>query len=896
MAHAVIRSYRARRLVMTALSASAACIPGVAWAQCVANGPPVTTISCTGSAPAYSNTTATGVAVSVASGATVSAPLVIGTASAATGNVLNNSGTIAGTGTAFTVQFGDGATINNGAAASGSTAAVTTASITSTGASAGAGAILLGNNGTVNNYGTLTATAGTPAIQFGANGTFNNEAVAPVAVSGNIVFTQGGGTFNNYNTAFGLTGSVTQVAGGTVNNQGLWTGNFTESTVGNTNLVTVTNGTSSGSQTGITYTGVLATQDVTNLTNYGTMYLYEGSGIGSAVTSGTASAVNDGTSQVINNGTLYIGTGISPALININGNFSQGPNGTLNMIVLPAGASVATAGTTFSQLNAVGGSMSLGGTLALNITPGYYTTTGAASVYKLLVADDGITGQFSSVTGGNLPFISFTPVNCGVGGNTCTPGTIKTTTTTVTTAATSTTPAVTTTTTVTAPANAVLGTTTTTSGTTTTTVTTTATSTLSDLGTAGIVTTSGTQQAYEFQVTRNGTYHDALASGLALNGISTTSRTSANELAIAKGLMPNGINSGLVATANAAVAANNLTDDSITFVGQIDVLTIAQAQAFLDSVSPEGYLAYKTALHDQANAFTRSIALRMDDQNSDHDEDGWWFNTQGEYEMDSRADTTNGYRTRDNLLGFVAGYDFSGPHHVYGLALNLSWDALSYAPGSMNGHNRDIALAGYGAYDLGPLVLSGQLAYNMGHLGANKTITLGEITRSAHASAGEHLLKVTGNVGLNLVTGDFKVQPFVGIEYANGAVSGFTETAAAGTSASDLTVAGMNATRTDLMAGINLTRSTGAFRPYIRVAYRNQIGSGNGNVVTAYFNADPTTTFSVTGVGEARHEIDANAGVNWVFDDAGSLFAGVQATTRTAHTSVGANIGVRLEF
>ena len=36
-----------------------------------------------------------------------------------------------------------------------------------------------------------------------------------------------------------------------------------------------------------------------------------------------------------------------------------------DLIVLPAGASVATAGTTFSQLNAVGGSMSLGGTLAL---------------------------------------------------------------------------------------------------------------------------------------------------------------------------------------------------------------------------------------------------------------------------------------------------------------------------------------------------------------------------------------------------------------------------------------------------------------------------------------------------------------------------------------------------
>ena len=95
---------------------------------------------------------------------------------------------------------------------------------------------------------------------------------------------------------------------------------------------------------------------------------------------------------------------------------------------------------------------------------------------------------------------------------------------------------------------------------------------------------------------------------------------------------------------------------------------------------------------------------------------------------------------------------------------------------------------------------------------------------------------------------------------------------------------------------MNFSRSTGTFRPYLRVAYRNQIGSGGGNTVSAYFNADPSTAFTVTGVAEARHEIDANAGVNWVFDDAGALFAGVQATTRTAHTSVGVNLGVRLEF
>ena len=878
MAHTVFRSRRAHRLVITALSASAACIPGVAWAQCVASG---STVNCTGASPAYSNTAASGVTVSVASSATVAAPLVIGTASGATGDVLNNLGTISGSGTTFTVQFGNGATINNGSASS------TAGTITSSGTTTGTGAILVGNNSVVNNYGTLSATAGTPAVQFGAAGTFNNEASAPAAVSGNIVFGATDGpatsTFNNLNTTVGFAGSVQANGAVTVNNAGLWTGNFTQSTDGTNNVVTFVNGvaptvgTPHPNETGMIFTGVFGTQDQTNLTNYGTMYLYPYPS-GSAV---SAIGNTHSTSTVVNNGTLYIGSGAAPALININGNFTQNAGGTLNMIILPSGASVASAGGTYSQLNAVGGSISLGGTLALNITPGYYTT---GSVYNLLVADNGITGQFSSITGGNLPFISFLPVGCTAG--TCAQSTTEITTTT-------TTNGVTTTTMTTAAPGTPLGTTTTTTSGTTTTVTTTATGVLTPTGSVGIVNTgNGTQQAYEFAVTRPYTYHDALVNA----GIGATpSVVTTNQLAIAKGLMPT-LTTGLVAQANSAIAANNLTDDSIAFLGQIDVLSIAEAQAFLDSVSPEGYLAYKTALHDQANAFTRSIALRMDDQNSPHDEDGWWFAGQGEYELDSRANTASGYRSKDNLLGFVGGYDFSGPHHVYGLAMNVSWDALSYAPGSLKGHNRDIAWAAYGAYDLGPLVFSGQFAYNWGHLGATKTISLGTVTRSEHASASEHLFKATGTVGVNVVTGDFKLQPFVSIEYANGDVAGFTETSAAGTNASNLTVAAMSANRTDVLAGLNFSRSTGTFRPYLRVAYRNQIGSGGGNTVSAYFNADPSTAFTVTGVAEARHEIDANAGVNWVFDDAGALFAGVQATTRTAHTSVGVNLGVRLEF
>ena len=825
MAHSVIRSRRAHRLVFAALSASAAFLPGIAWAQCVASN--ATTIACTGTAAAYSNTSATGATVSVASGATVSAPLVIGTASGSTGNVLNNSGAISGTGGVFTVQFGNGSTINNG------TSSLHTVSITSSGAVSGAGAISVGNNSTVNNFGTITSTAGTTAVLFGAAGTFNNDASAPAAVSGNIIFgtTNGAGaSFNNANTAFGFTGTVGATGQIAVNNAGLWTGNFYQTTVGNSNVVTFNNGVSTphSTTTGLIFTGIVSTQDVTHLTNYDAMFLYAGSGIGTA---------QNGTSTVVNNGSLTIGSTTSAAKVNINGDFTQNAGASLGMIILPAGTSVATAGTSFSQLNAVGGTMALNGTLALDITPGYYTT---GATFQLLTADNGITGNFSAITSTSLPFISFVPVNCG-GGNACNQATASGVTT------------------------------------------------ITNLGTAGVVTTGGGAQAYELTVVRNGTYYQALTT----NGVTATTLENTNELAIAGGTSHSGGLYPLVATAQAAVLANALTNDAITFVGEIDVLTVAQAQAFLDSVSPEGYLAYKAALHDQANAFTRSIALRMDDQNSSHDEDGWWFNTQGEFELLSKAGATNGYRSRDSLIGFVGGYDFSGPHHVFGAALNLSWDSLNYAPGSMHGHNRDFALAGYGAYDLGPLVFSGQIAYNMGQMSATKTITLGTVTRTAHGSASEHLLKATGTVGLNVLTGDYKLQPFAGIEYANGKIGGFTETNGG---AADLTVAAMSANRTDLIAGVSFSRSSGTIRPYLRVAYRNQVGTGSSNTISAYFNGDNTTSFAVTGLPEARHELDGNIGVNWVFDDAGAIFFGAQATTRTAHTSVGLNVGLRLEF
>jgi len=127
-----------------------------------------------------------------------------------------------------------------------------------------------------------------------------------------------------------------------------------------------------------------------------------------------------------------------------------------------------------------------------------------------------------------------------------------------------------------------------------------------------------------------------------------------------------------------------------------------------------------------------------------------------------------------------------------------------------------------------------------------------------------------------------------------GKVKSFTESGAL--TAAELTVGEMKADRTDLIAGASLTRSHGVFRPYGRVTYRTKLGSSNNANVSAYFDGLSGNGFTVTANPEGKHEIDADAGINWVFDDAGSLFVGYQGTIRNKFQSHGINFGIRIEF
>ena len=398
----------------------------------------------------------------------------------------------------------------------------------------------------------------------------------------------------------------------------------------------------------------------------------------------------------------------------------------------------------------------------------------------------------------------------------------------------------------------------------------------------GVVTNAAGKQAYEFTAQHVADYAAALrAAGIANTG----NRADNNILAVAGGLKP------LVPLANATPSGAEGT-----FLGYLDVLQNGtdptQVQTAFASMSPEGYYAYVTALHDQARSFSRAIDLRIQDQNSNHDEDGWWLTGRTQFQINGVSDT---FHTKSNIYGFSGGYDFSGPHHVLGVAASASWDSLKYGLGTMNGTNRDFALAAYGGMNFGPLHVTGSAAYHFGHLSATKTMTLGAYAFSNTAKSGEHLIDVNAKAGFQLKARGILIEPFVGIDYMNGKVKGFTETSSL--LASELTVAALNANRTDLVAGAEITRSRGVFRPYARLQWRDRVsGEGVNNTVTASFDGQAATPFTVTAVTADRREIDTDAGINWVFDDAGSLFIGYQGTIRSHYQSHGINFGIRIEF
>jgi hypothetical protein len=745
-------------------------LPSVAQADCTP--PSGTTVTCTGSSTGYSNVT-TGVSLTADSTAAITGPVLLGNSA-----TVSNSGSISSSTTAPILQVGSNSSITNNG----------TIQLTLT--SSGTAAVLLGDNSVLTNNKALSAVTGNSVVQFGQAGTFINNSSATAAVVGNLSFganvSGGTSTLDNYNSAFGITGNIFSIGNTSIYNNGLISGSFVQTPTGGT--IGFTN------DTGGNFTGSISTGDVTTLTNNGSLTLNAASVLGGA---------RLGTSSLTNAGTLTVGTTGANELI-VNGAFVNSPSGILNIALHSNGSSTPAPGSSYSQIFASGaaGTATLGGTLNIVPTAGFYPT---GSTYNVILADQTISGNFATVNGSTLPFISFVPV--------------------------------------------------------------------------GIV-TLGTQEAYQLIAVRTQTYAQAIAL------VATPS-----QLAIAQALNP------VVASANA-----DPTSPAATLIGSIDLLTVPQTLTLLDQINPASYSAFGQTMIDQMDLFNRQVALRGIDETSDDYHSGWWADGSGQFSF-GKTPTTG---SKEQFVGATAGYDFDGKAWRAGLVAGLSSGTLKALTGP-TGKNNAYMFGLYGQAHAGPVFAMGQVDYDVGSLSGKKNLSLGYTTTPATsttpatttsidtlitAHGNEHLLKLSGLVGVDVPVRTVEITPFAGIDYARGGISGFTEV---GGGAADLTVADMPVKQTDALAGLYVAGADGSLRPYVRAVYRSRLGSESNSLVTAYFNGDPTTSFTLPGSVPARQEADIDAGVNFVYDD-GALFLGYQGTIRKGMSDHGIQGGIRLMF
>jgi uncharacterized protein with beta-barrel porin domain len=764
-----------RRLYRVAIMSSVASLAFVssgALADCTASG---LTVTCTGSSTGYSNL-GTGIGLTADPTATITGPILLGDTATVT-----NGGSITST-SATNVQVGaNGSIVNNG-------------TITMTNSTSGSPAVVMGDNGTLTNNGSLSATAGTPVIQFGQNGTFINNSSATAAVIGNILFgpnvSGGTSTLQNFNTAFGITGNISSIGNTSIYNNGLYTGSFIQTPTGT--AVSLINDSAGN------FNGSITTGDTTSIVNNGTMSITAGSAIGTA---------RLGVSSLTNNGTLSIGTTNVSEMV-VSGAFVNSASGILNISLRSNGASAPVAGSSFSQIYATGpnGTATLGGTLNIVPNAGFYPT---GSTYSVILADQSISGNFTTVNGNTLPFISFVPVG---------------------------------------------------------------------------ITTIGAQQAYEVMAVRSATYAQAIAS------VATPT-----QIAIAQALQP------LVTTAN-----GDPTSTAATLIGQVDLLTVPQTQTLLDQINPAPYLSYSQAMTDQMDLFNRTVTMRALDDKNPEMQGGLWGEVSDQFHIGKTP--TGG--SRESMFGATFGIDMSGGPFRAGLAAGYSSASLKDSL-AMKGKNTAYIVGAYAAVDKGPITATVQGDFDIGSFSASRPYTLAYTTSTTAATtttpatttttgtdttvlanSNDHLMKFSGTLGVNLHAGRMKVTPFGGLDYAKGAINGFTES---GADAADLTVNRINVSRTDVLAGINVTPSEGVFRPYLRAAYRSQLGSGQNPAVSAFFNGDPTTTFTVDGLSPDRHQVDVDAGLNLQYED-GAMFIGYQGTIRQDMSEHGIQAGLRFMF
>ncbi len=379
----------------------------------------------------------------------------------------------------------------------------------------------------------------------------------------------------------------------------------------------------------------------------------------------------------------------------------------------------------------------------------------------------------------------------------------------------------------------------------------------------GIVTTTGTQQAYRLTVSRT---NYAVGLGASAN---------ANRVAVANGLQ---------------TLVTGATGDTATLITSVDNMSAAQAATFFDDVSPEAYGAYATAMQDQGELFTRQVALRLGSVGAKEPRTSLWGQLYGQW--GSGKDDAYRIGSDADITGGVIGIDFGMGALTVGAAGGYSEATIKYRLGNSRGKSKSWQVGGYAAYQAGPIGADLQLAYINGQFDATKSIVAGTVNRATSASFDGNLFKAVGTVGYDLGKDNVKIRPFVGVDFSTGKAKAFTET---GAGAANLSVNDINADRTDLLAGIEASGKFGGLAPYGRLTYRYR-ANDNNRAITANFAGAPGSAFTVSGVTPGRSEADIDLGLRYGIGEKASVSVGYQAAIRDDVTRHGVSAQLSFAF
>lgn len=352
-------------------------------------------------------------------------------------------------------------------------------------------------------------------------------------------------------------------------------------------------------------------------------------------------------------------------------------------------------------------------------------------------------------------------------------------------------------------------------------------------------------------------------------------------------------NPNQIAVANALQGLVGATAAASTVV-KIDNMTATQARALFDQVSPESYGAYATALQDQGNLFTRQVASRMDD-GARSGGTSLWVNGYGQWSQGKNRDYRIG--SDQEIVGIAGGVDFDTNGLLIGLAGGYAENNVDYMAGNVSGKNKSWQLGAYASYAVGQLRVDGQVAYIDGDITASKTVLAGAgaslISGTAQASTSGHLAKGVVTIGYDMGSNGLVAVPYVGLDFASGKVKGFAET---GMGVLNLTVNDIDADRTDVLAGIKLSKAMGQLTPYLNAAYRHRVSGEKNHAVSAVFSGSAATAFTVSSLGASESAGQVDAGFSYGLGVKARIFVGYEGTFRSDMSSHGVNGGLRVNF